>query len=188
MTLNIDWRIPRIWKNENGFISTVEFIMEFTEDTYPGFKSVHGGIVSITYAALAAEGASREDIASAIMGTMTEGQFEHLAEFHLSQIQFEHERATNEEVEIDPIDTTPVFPNLSARQLRIGLITNGIDPDTVTATIAAMPEGTDKKIAQTEWEYASTFERDHHLITMVGSALGLTEEQIDTMWMAASEL
>ncbi|PDT47438.1 hypothetical protein CO661_11885 [Sinorhizobium fredii] len=75
--------------------------------------------------------------------------------------------------------------SLTARQFRLGLISAGLTPAQVTATIEAMPAGPDKETALIEWEYATTFKRTHPLIASVGSALGLTDEQIDTMWMAA---
>lgn len=82
----------------------------------------------------------------------------------------------------------PVFPPLSARQLRLGLVMNGIALSQVEAAIAAIEDPDDKAIAEIEWEYASAFLRDHPLIEQVGSALGLTTEQIDTMWMSAIAL
>jgi len=77
---------------------------------------------------------------------------------------------------------------LTARQLRIGLITNGIQLSQVTATINAMPAGQDKEVALVEWEYATTFTRMHPLIATVGAALGLTDVQIDTMWSEALQV
>lgn len=80
------------------------------------------------------------------------------------------------------------LPPLSARQLRLGLVSNGMSPAQVQATLDAMPEGVDKDNALIEWEYATTFNRMHPLISTVGSSLGLTEEQIDAMWTAAVDL
>jgi hypothetical protein len=77
---------------------------------------------------------------------------------------------------------------LTARQFRLGLLNAGIPPSTVTATIGGMPAGPDKDKAQIEWEYATTFNRTHPLIATVGAALGLTEQQIDGMWLAAANL
>lgn len=51
-----------------------------------------------------------------------------------------------------------------------------------------MPAGPDKDKAQIEWEYATTFNRAHPLIATVGAALGLTNDQIDVMWLAAANL
>jgi hypothetical protein len=80
------------------------------------------------------------------------------------------------------------MPILTARRLRLGLIANGIMPSVVQATLEAMPAGVDREKALVEWEYASDFERNHHLILSVGSALGLTPEQIDAMWLASQSL
>lgn len=51
------------------------------------------------------------------------------------------------------------MPALSARQIRLGLVSNGFALAQVTASIDAMPEGVEKETAQIEWEYATTFER-----------------------------
>jgi len=77
------------------------------------------------------------------------------------------------------------LPPLTARQLRLGLVAAGILPSQVDTAIAAIPDTNDRAVAEIEWEYASQFERDHPLIEQVGTALGLTSEQIDTMWQAA---
>lgn len=81
----------------------------------------------------------------------------------------------------------PLAP-LTRRQLRLGLLANGITTATVEAAIAATPDAMDRAVAEIEWADASTYERDHPLIEQVGSALGLSPEQIDTMWVAALNL
>lgn len=80
------------------------------------------------------------------------------------------------------------LPPLTARQLRLGLIAAGVALSSVDGAIAAIEDPTDREIASVEWEYASQFERDHHLIEMIGSALGMTIEQIDAAWLAAAGL
>ena len=80
-----------------------------------------------------------------------------------------------------------MFP-LTARQLRLGLVAAGILPSQVDAAIAAIPDEQAKAVAEIEWEYASQFERNHPLIVQIGTALGLTVEQIDTMWADALAL
>lgn len=82
-------------------------------------------------------------------------------------------------------ETRAGMSSLTARQLRLGLLAGGISPATVTATIDAMSAGPDRDAAQIEWEYATTFNRMHPLISTVGGALGRTEEQMDAMWEAA---
>lgn len=80
------------------------------------------------------------------------------------------------------------LPPLTARQLRLGLVAASILPSQVDAAIAAIPDAADRAVAEIEWEYASQFERDHPLIEQVGIALGLSPEQIDTMWQEALAL
>lgn len=80
------------------------------------------------------------------------------------------------------------LPNLTARQLRLGLVNGGFTLSQVQSVIDSMPEGAAKETAKIEWEYATTFNRTHPLIATVGAALGLSDEQIDAMWMAAVDL
>lgn len=91
-------------------------------------------------------------------------------------------------IEQTPEEIRPYMPELSARQLRLGLLAADIPPSQVSAAIAAMPAGPDKEKAQIEWEYATTFNRMHPLIATVGAALGLTDTQIDAMWLVAIDL
>ena len=81
----------------------------------------------------------------------------------------------------------PLRP-LTSRQLRLGLVLNGISLSSVEAAIDAIEDETDREVARIEWEYATTFERSHPLIEQVGAALGLTPEQIDDMWAEAATL
>ena len=81
------------------------------------------------------------------------------------------------------------MPTLSARQLRLALLGLGLTGAQVEAQIAAMP-GTpaQREAAMIEWEYATTYQRDHPLVVMLGLALGLTEAQIDNAWQGAATL
>lgn len=86
--------------------------------------------------------------------------------------------------EVEYIDLTPEelrssMPIITARQLRLSLL-----PllDEVEAIIAASSD----RALQIEWEYATTFERLHPAIVGIGAALGLTEEEIDALWLDAA--
>lgn len=96
-------------------------------------------------------------------------------------------------VHVPPPDPTleevrAAMPPLSARQLRLGLIANGITLASVQAAIDGIADPTAREIAQVEWEYATTFERTHSLILQIGTALNLTPEEIDVMWSASISL
>lgn len=95
--------------------------------------------------------------------------------------EWEAEGNTIPAYEPPPVTLAP----LTRRQLRLGLLANGITTAAVEAAIAAIPDEMDRAVAEIEWADASTYERNHHLIEMVGGALGLTQEQIDTMWEEA---
>lgn len=71
-------------------------------------------------------------------------------------------------------------PDLTMRQFRLALISAGLDDD-VDAALAAMP-GTAGKLARAEYEYASTVSRSNSLVSSLAGALGLTDEQINTLW------
>ncbi len=85
-------------------------------------------------------------------------------------------------------DLRASMPPLSARQLRLGLIANGITLASVQTAVDGIADPTAREIAQVEWEYATTFERTHSLISQIGTALNLTPEEIDTMWSASISL
>ena len=96
---------------------------------------------------------------------------------------------TPEEIAAIPQAAPPPALAITARQLRFALLGLGLTGAQVDAQIAAMP-GTDtaREAARIEWEYATTYERNHPLVTMLGAALGLTKTQIDAAWMEAATL
>ena len=83
----------------------------------------------------------------------------------------------------------PALPTITARQLRLALLGLGLTGAQVEAQIATMP-GTDttREAARIEWEYATSYQRDHQLVAMLGAALNLTEAQITSAWMEAATL
>lgn len=77
---------------------------------------------------------------------------------------------------------------LTARQLRLGLVANGITLDQVEAAIAAIDDAQARAVALIEWQYASQFNRDHPLIAQVAETIGLSDDQIDDMWAVSLAL
>ncbi|ABS14210.1 hypothetical protein I6H96_02390 [Brucella anthropi] len=77
------------------------------------------------------------------------------------------------------------MPNLSQRQLRLGLNYLG-KLNAVKAAIAALPDE-DRTEAEIEWDFASEFRRLHPLIVQLIPILGLTDEEVDPVWMAFSK-
>lgn len=82
---------------------------------------------------------------------------------------------------------TPTVPaSISMRQARLALLGAGL-LSSVDAAIAAMPSPA-KEAAQIEWDYASEVQRENALIASLASGLGLTEVQIDDLFITAATL
>lgn len=80
------------------------------------------------------------------------------------------------------------MPMITARQLRLALRGLGITAAMVEAALNNITDEAARDVAMIEWEYATTFPREHPLIAHVGGALGLTETQIDEAWRQAAVL
>jgi len=76
--------------------------------------------------------------------------------------------------------------SVTMRQARLALLAAGLLP-AVNAAIASMPEP-DKTAAQITWDYASSVDRGFGMVPQLAAALGMTETQIDDLFIAASQL
>ncbi|MDB5414121.1 MAG: hypothetical protein JWR10_2456 [Rubritepida sp.] len=76
---------------------------------------------------------------------------------------------------------------LTARQLRLWLLSRGITGAMVETALAQVPEG-QRERAQIEWEYATEYLRSHPLIDQVGAAFDLAAPDIDEAWPEAAAL
>lgn len=85
-----------------------------------------------------------------------------------------------------PEEKRATMPNLTARQLRLGLLHLGKLSD-VSASIAALPEP-EKSQAEIEWQFASEFRRLHPLIVQLLPILGLTDEDVDQAWLEFAQV
>lgn len=84
------------------------------------------------------------------------------------------------------------IPKMSLRQCRELLILTGKFDD-VENILASLPESTDeekatKRILTNYWEYSTDFERDHKSLGLITEALGMTEDEVDDFFIAASNL
>lgn len=84
----------------------------------------------------------------------------------------------------EPVPPPPprVPAAVAMRQARLALDAIG-KLDDVDAAIAQAG-----RTAQIEWEYAHEVRRDAALVIGIGAALGLTEAEIDALFIAASDL
>lgn len=96
-------------------------------------------------------------------------------------------------ITIDPARAVEIrrrsLPTLTAAQLRLALLSLGLAATHVESAIAAMPvTEMEREAARIQWEYATTFQRDHPLVVAIGVALGLADAQIDQAWLQAASL
>jgi hypothetical protein len=77
---------------------------------------------------------------------------------------------------------------ISARQVRLWLIQNGILLSQVEDAINTITDPLLRESTRVEWEYAPYIERNHPLIESLAQYLGLTPEQIDQGFVIASQL
>lgn len=85
-----------------------------------------------------------------------------------------------------------IIPNISLRQCRELLLITGRFDD-VENILASLPESTDeekatKRILTNYWEYSTEFERDHKYMSLITSALGMTEDEVDDFFITAYAL
>jgi hypothetical protein len=81
---------------------------------------------------------------------------------------------------------SPVPQSVTMRQARLALLGAGKLAEVDTA-IAALSEPT-RTAAQIEWEYSNEVQRSNGIVSQLGPALGLTEAQIDALFVAAAAL
>jgi hypothetical protein len=82
-----------------------------------------------------------------------------------------------------PVSTEPtpvVIPNISMRQARLTLLADGLLDDIEVAL--STPE------YKIWWEYSTVVERNNYLVNDVLKILGKSDEEIDQMFIGASQL
>lgn len=80
----------------------------------------------------------------------------------------------------------PIPDMVTMRQARAALLESGL-LQSVNAAIAGMP-GNDGDLARISWEYSQHVERNWPLVSMLRASLGLTESQINNLFVSASKL
>jgi hypothetical protein len=83
-------------------------------------------------------------------------------------------------------DSVPA--SVSARQIRLWLIRNGISLTQVEAAIDAIPDQLQRDSVRVEWDYAPYVERSHPMLVPLAEALGLTAEQVDQAFVEAATI
>ena len=86
------------------------------------------------------------------------------------------------------IPPQPAPESVTARQIRLWLVTHGISLDAVESAIEGIEDQMQRDMVRVEWEYAPYVERSHSMLLPLAAALGLTEAQVDAAFREAAAL
>lgn len=116
----------------------------------------------------------------------------HLATIHPFDVYTDREeaiaaiRAQYPDFEPSPWESPPVPESITPRKARLALLEIGL-LDQVTVAVQALPEPDRSKVLL-EWEYALEIRRDDPWVISLGAALGLTEKDLDKLFIHAEKL
>lgn len=82
--------------------------------------------------------------------------------------------------------TAPIPQTLTMRQARLALLDAG-KLSSVGATIDNLPSP-QKERAQIEWEFSNEVQRTNGVVSAIGPLIGLSETEIDALFIAGSQL
>lgn len=86
------------------------------------------------------------------------------------------------------LETPSSVPSaVTMRQARLALLNAGLLSSVDTA-LAAILDEQQRKSAQIEWEYAQTVNRDSALVAYMATALSLTDQRLDDLFITAATL
>lgn len=85
-------------------------------------------------------------------------------------------------------EPTIVPASVSARQIRLWLIRNGISLSQVESAINEISDQLQRDSVRVEWDYAPYIERSHPMLMPLAAFLGLTEQQVDQAFIEASSI
>lgn len=90
-----------------------------------------------------------------------------------------------EEIEADRKSKVP--QSVTMRQARLALLSAGLLGN-VDAAVAAIPDASIRRAAEIEWEYAQIVDYSSQFTQQLSGSLGLTEAQLDNLFVEASKL
>ena len=102
------------------------------------------------------------------------------------------ENSVNVQIQmIDDVSATDIKPKhyqtITRKQAKKALVLSGVALESIDVAINSMPEP-QKTLSMIEWQDSSVLERDHDLVILLGSMIGLREDQIDSLWELATTL
>lgn len=87
---------------------------------------------------------------------------------------------------VEPVIEVP--KSISKMKLRMQLILSGIPLASIYSAIEQIPNSVQKEIVYTKWEHAVTFDRTDETLNTMAEMLGMTQEQLDTIFIEGNKL
>jgi len=81
----------------------------------------------------------------------------------------------------------PPIEDISPRQIRMALLSLGLAENAIDGAISNL-SSPQKEQAMIAWKYSTTFKREAEAVSMIGSLLSLSSEQLDQIWKIGSNL
>lgn len=78
-------------------------------------------------------------------------------------------------------ETNPPIEDISPRQIRMALLSLGLAENAIDGAISNLSSPS-KEQAQIAWKYSTSFKRDAEAVSIIGSLLSLSSEQLDQIW------
>lgn len=90
---------------------------------------------------------------------------------------------------VDPVAAAAICPaSVSARQIRLWLVSHGVSMAAVDAAIDAIPDQTQRELVRVEWTHAPWVERSHPMLASLAAALGLDDAAVNQAFREAATL
>ncbi len=86
----------------------------------------------------------------------------------------------------EPSPSAPVFPTLTRKELRNGLLSIGITSANIETQIGSIADPVEREAAMIDWQDTLNYERTHPLVAEFAEAFSLLPDQVDALWLWAS--
>lgn len=105
-------------------------------------------------------------------------------------LDFINNNGVVEEVEKfqNEVEEISVPETVSQMRLRKALILSGISIQSIDEAISAIQDDTQRELIYTMWEYAVVFERSDAILNQMVSTLGISQNQLDQIFINAQNL
>lgn len=86
------------------------------------------------------------------------------------------------------VEALPVPSVVSRKQARMALVLSEISLASIQSAIDSIEDSTQRALAQIAWDDAVEYRRDDSFLVLLAGMLGLTDEQLDGLFLLASGL